>query len=208
MKFIVFVEGFTEQKVVGPFLKRWLDPRVTRRPGIKPVRFDGWREMEKDMAKKAKMYLQAPSHKDVLGVVALLDLYGPTFYPGHLRTSEERLGWARKHFEEEVGDPRFRMFFAVHELEAWLLSDPSIFPRGVGSELSSMAQMPETIDFDEPPGKLLARLYRDKTKRTYKKVVHGGSLFARLDPNVAYEKCPELRRMLDKMLQMAHSAGL
>ena len=53
MKFIVFVEGFTEQKVVGPFLKRWLDPRVTRRPGIKPVRFDGWREMEKDMAKKA-----------------------------------------------------------------------------------------------------------------------------------------------------------
>jgi len=208
MKFIVFVEGFTEQKVVGPFLKRWLDPRVTRRPGIKSVRFDGWREMEKDMAKKAKMYLNAPSHEDILGVVALLDLYGPTFYPGHLRTSEERLGWARQHFEEEVGDPRFRMFFAVHELEAWLLSDPSIFPRDVSGVLSSMAGMPETIDFDEPPAKLLSRLYRDKTKRAYKKVVHGRSLFARLDPNVAYGKCPELRRMLGEMLQMAHKAGL
>ena len=45
MKFILFVEGHTESKAVPSFLKRWLDPRLSKPIGIQSVRFDGWAEL-------------------------------------------------------------------------------------------------------------------------------------------------------------------
>lgn len=53
MKFVLFVEGHTEQKAVPSFLKRWLDPKLQQAVGIKSVRFDGWPELVKDVAIKA-----------------------------------------------------------------------------------------------------------------------------------------------------------
>ena len=47
--------------------------------------------------------------------------YGPTFYPDDRKTARERVAWARTHFESMVDHPRFRMFFAVHEVESWFL---------------------------------------------------------------------------------------
>ncbi len=47
MKFILFVEGYTEDKVLPQFLKKWLDPRLTQPVGIKTVRFEGWQELVK-----------------------------------------------------------------------------------------------------------------------------------------------------------------
>jgi len=38
---------------------------------------------------------------------------------------------ARKELEKKVGHPRFRQFFAVHEIEAWLFSDPGLFAPSV-----------------------------------------------------------------------------
>jgi len=57
MKFVLFVEGYTEEKIIAPFLKRWLDPRLQQRVGIQVVRFDGWAEMVDDLPVKAPMYL-------------------------------------------------------------------------------------------------------------------------------------------------------
>ena len=45
MKFILFVEGHTEDKALPAFLKRWLDPRLESPVGIQTVRFDGWPEL-------------------------------------------------------------------------------------------------------------------------------------------------------------------
>jgi hypothetical protein len=42
----------------------------------------------------------------------------------------------------------------------------------------------------------------------YKKVTHGSALFSKLDPNLAYTKCPRLKELLDEMLKMAKEAGL
>ncbi|MHB1397702.1 MAG: hypothetical protein ACYDAI_05805 [Trichloromonadaceae bacterium] len=56
---------------------------------------------------------------------------------------------------------------------------------------------------NKPPAKLLERLYSQKTGRRYKKVSLVKELFGRLDPNVAYGKCPRLRELLDKMLELA-----
>ena len=204
MKFVLFVEGYTEQKALKPFLKKWLDGRLERDVGIQLVRFDGWPEMEKDLVKKARLHLDNALRGEVVAVVGLLDLYGPTFnYPASTRSAREKVNWATGKLEREVGDERFRMFFAVHELEAWLFSDPTIFPREVRDAVAAMAEHPEAVDFGDPPAKRLERLYRQKTGREYKKVVHGTNLFSRLDPEVAYTKCPQLKRMLDEMLKMA-----
>ena len=82
-----------------------------------------------------------------------------------------------------------------------MLSDPKIFPRDIKDAIK--VQNPETVNFDEPPAKLLTKLYKAKTKHTYQKVIHGNELFNNLDPNVAYKKCPYLKEMLDEMLRLA-----
>ena len=136
-------------------------------------------------------------------MIALLDLYGPTFYPKTKKTADERFEWAKIELEKKVNHPKFLQYFAVHETEAWLLADPDLFPLEVKRALPAKIQNPETINFDEPPAKLLERLYNLKTGRRYKKVTNGRELFGRLDPNVAYGKCPRLRELLDKMLELA-----
>ncbi len=203
MKFVLFVEGHTEDKVLPEFLKRWLDPKLGVRVGIDPVRFDGWSELFRDVAQKAKMHLNGPSKDKVIAVISLLDLYGPTFYPGNLINSDERYSWGKQEIENKVGEDRFFQFFAVHEVEAWLLSQTNIFPPNIQKAFPDKVANPETVNFNEPPAKLLDRLYRQYTKRNYKKVVNGRELFSQLNPATAYEKCPHLREMLDKMLALA-----
>jgi len=113
-----------------------------------------------------------------------------------------------KQIESQMKDSRFRMFFAVHEIEAWILSQPSVLPSYVQCNLPRKIENPETINFIKPPGKLLDNLYHRGAHKGYKKRVHGSVLLEELDPEVAAEKCPYLRKMLDEMLKMAHRAGL
>jgi hypothetical protein len=205
MKFILFVEGHTEDKALPAFLKKWLDPRLESPVGIDTVRFDGWPELFRDTARKARMHLNSPSKDKIIAVISLLDLYGPTFYPTHLTDKDERYLWAKQEIEGIVQEENFFQFFAVHEVEAWLLSQPEIFPASVRNALPGKVATPETVNFDEPPAKLLDTLYRQHTKRIYKKVVNGKELFGKLDPAVAYEKCPRLRELLDTMLDLARN---
>ena len=208
MRFVLLVEGYTEQKAIPAFLKRWLDPRLNQKVGIQTVRFEGWPELVKDMRDRTLMYLASPKSTEIIAVIALLDLYGPTFYPDDLNSAEERVTWATKDLERRVGRERFRVFFAVHEVEAWLLSNPGLFPKPVRKALPARAQQPETVNFDEPPAKLLQRLYVEKSTRTYKKVTDGKALFAQLDPEAVYSKCPHFRQMMDIMLQLARDVEL
>ena len=94
----------------------------------------------------------------------------------------------------------------MHELEAWLLAEPTVLPREV--RVSLPATPPERINFREPPAKLLDRLYTNKLNRRYKKTTDGTNLFRALDPAVAYAKCPNLKLLLDDVVQLAKEAGL
>ena len=208
MKFVMFVEGYTEKKSIALFLKRWLDPQLNQPVRIQPVKFDGWAEMVKDLPNRTRWYLQGPDQDQIIVVVALLDLYGPTIYPGHLTSAEERCRWAIEDLTRKVGPDRFRMFFAVHEVEAWLLSQPDIFPKEVAKKFPGNVQKPETVNFNTPPAKLLDNLYNQALRRDYKKVVFGSELFKTLDPNLVYQKCPHFAEMMDEMLKMAQDAGL
>ncbi len=205
MKFVLFCEGRIEGQALPAFLKRWLDPRLDCRVGIKPVKFSGRRELLDDTPKKARMWLERP---DVIGVIALLDLYGPTLYPSHLTGADERFAWAKQEPERAVSHPRFRQFFAVHETEAWLLSDPNVFPRDIGSALPTNTQDPEAVDFDYPPSRLLNDLYKRHTRGRYKKVTHGKELFNRLDPDIAYQRCSRLREFAGRNADVGSASWL
>lgn len=208
MKFILMVEGRTERDSAAAFLKRWLDPQLRQPVGIQPVPFEGYADLVRKMATRARMHLEGPRQSEVIGVIGLLDLYGPRFYPPDKATSDERFAWGKEHFEKQVNLEKFRLFFAVHEFEAWLLSQPDVFSREIRSALPRKIDQPERVNFDEPPAKLLDRVYKQQTKRNYKKTTYGHQLFAKLDPDTAVAKCPYLKAMLEEMLTMAKSAGL
>jgi len=208
MKFVLLVEGDTEKETAAEFFKRWLDPQLNQRVGIQVVRFSGYAELARKIETKARMYLDGPQQADIIGVIGLLDLYGPDFYPDHLSNAKNRYDWGVEHFQRTVDRTRFRMFFAVHEFEAWLLSQPDIFPRDVKTALPGKVAQPEQVNFSEPPAKLLDRIYKQVTGRNYKKTTYGKQLFAKLDPTVAVGKCPYLKAMLDEVLKLAKAAGL
>lgn len=208
MKIVLFVEGHTEKKALPDFLRRWLDPKLPERIGIKVVRFEGWRDYYGEIAKKVALHLSGKAAKDVVGAIGLLDLYGPTFYPPNKTTAAERYAWAKDHIEKQVGHPRFRQHFATHETEAWLLADPSILPSAVASALQGRTAQPETVNFDEPPAKLLERLYKAKLGKRYMKVIDGANLFGELKPEVACGRCPNLQRLMEDMLELAKSGAV
>jgi hypothetical protein len=203
VKIILLVEGETEKKALPSFFQRWLKGKIDPLPAILPINAKGCDNHIKECALKASLYLKSP---DVLAVIGLLDLYGPQNYPGHCTTPPQKCAWLRERLEKEINAPNFKQHFAIHELEAWLLSDPDIFPPEVKRALPGKAAHPETVNSTEPPAKLLTRLYREKTKRDYKKTTHGVELFSRLDPNIAYAKCPALAALLDDVLAFAQSA--
>ena len=208
MKFILFVEGDTEDLAVAAFLKRWLDAELEKPIGLQVVKFVGASELIKAAPERATRALNAPKG-DVLAVFALLDLYEcPLPYPSHQMTTGKRIEWGKKYMEKKVSHPRFRQHFAVYETEAWLLSDAGIFPAHLQKFIEGKYPKPETVNFDEPPAKLLTNLYRMRTASGYRKTTEGPKLFAKLDPKIAYDKCPSLKALLDEMLRIAKQAGL
>ena len=207
MKFEIISEGKTEKQSLAKFLKSWLDPRLSRQVRIRVTDEKGFANVLHKIAKKAKAKLNAPDNGEIIAVIGLIDLYGPEF-PSHLATAKDRYVWFKKEIETDINDARFRMHFAVHEVEAWLLSDKSIFPREVQNRWPASLRPPEEINFNEPPAKFLNKLYRQATHKTYKKTVNGKQLFSKLDPNTAAAACPYFKSLLDDMLMMAKRAGL
>jgi Domain of unknown function (DUF4276) len=210
VKFILLVEGHTERQAVARFLKDWLDPKLARPVRVEPVLHRGSGKLTSDMVRNAQKFLDAPrSGAEVIGAIGLMDLYGaPLSFFGQLGTVAEKYDAGKRYFEELVDRSRFRMHFAVHETEAWFFSEPLKLPRRIQPALPKRPRLPETIDFDEPPAKLLARLYGKYLGRKYNKPVDGANLLRKLDPNVAAEKCPYLKRLLDEMLALARDADL
>ena len=207
MKFLLFVEGHTEKRVLADLLKRWLDPRLPSPVGIKVVNFKGISHYSGKIQKTVELNLSGKRGPDTIAAIGLVDLYGMSSYPKNTRSAKERYAWVKEHFERRVNHPRFRQHVAVHETEAWLLAEPGILPQRVKNALPGKHSRPEIVNFDEPPAKLLARLYREKLGKGYKKVIDGVNLFQSLSPELAYEKCPAFQALLDDMLDLARKAA-
>ena len=207
MKFVVFVEGDLEKRVLSAFLRQWLNSKTTRRVGVHVIRFQGVNQFTKKVPVAARRHLEGPGQSDIIAAIGMLDLYGVDYYPQHLSSAKERHEWLCQMFREKVNHTKFRMFCAVHEVEAWILSQPEFLPAKCRRALPGTVQRPESINFDEPPSKLLQKLYNQKLPRRYKKIVDGTNLFAKLDPAIVRNRCPYLKSMLDEMLNMATEVG-
>lgn len=201
MKIVVLVEGDTEAKALPLFFLRWLTANGLGHVGVVPVKFRGCGHYLQEYGKKARLYLSAPG---VIGVIGLLDLYGLKHPVAKSGTVAERYNKTKAALERNVsGD--FRQHFDVHELEAWLMSDPDLFDSRLRLKLPK--KPPEKINFDTPPAKVLEKQYPKVLGRDYKKTTDGVTLFQRLDPALAAAKCPYLKVLLDDLLDMArHSA--
>jgi len=202
VKIILFVEGRTE-KELPPFLKRWLDPQLPQPIGVQAVRFEGVNHFLENVSIKANLHLAS---KDTVAVFGLLDLYGLKLdYPKHA-DHEQKIAFARNNIAKRLdaaNRPRFRQHFAVHETEAWLLSDPRLFS---AVTLPASCARPEEVDFDEPPSKLLDRLFSQSGGHGYKKVTMIRNLLPKLDPMLVYQKCLNFKLMMDEMLDVARKA--
>jgi Domain of unknown function (DUF4276) len=203
MKFILLAEGATEKIAVAGFLKRWLDSQLTAgKVRVEPVPLVGWANFKKEVVKRARAHLDGPESGETIAVIGLLDLYGATFWPRHCSTARDRHDWGVKHFENAVKRRRFRMFFAVHEVEAWILSQPEVLPPEVRASVTKLSAKPEHVNFDHPPSKRLEAAYYSKLGRSCKKTNDGKALFQKLDPQIVANKCPRLHTMLDEKLRL------
>jgi len=214
MKFLLLVEGHTEQSAVPNFLRRWLHSRnsLPGRVGIDVINLKGGgQELFDRIVTKAEHYLRGGGQDPrIIAVLGMLDLYNPSFDEFWLRngltTDVVRYRWAVKEISGRVNDHRFRMFFAVHEVEAWLLSQPENLHVKLSKEDFAKCRTPEKINFVTPPSKWLNQRYNTALSKKYKKVTYGNQLFSKLQPDVAYGKCPFLREMLDEIERLAMEA--
>ena len=204
MKFVIFVEGDTEKDVLPHLLKRCLEPELKKNIGIQPVNFHGWANLWREAPKKAEFYLQgAGASTDIIAVISILDLYGPDIYPPHVIGAKEQDAWAKAKLEKEVGHKRFRHYFAVHELEAWLFSQPHSFPKEAIKDVEALSAKPEEVNFNAPPKRRLDGIYEHRLKRGYQPRVDGAKLFRTLVPTEARSKCPCFSAMIDELITLA-----
>ena len=220
MKFVLMVEGETEDQNVAEFLKKGIDPYFERAVGIKTVRFSGWKDLYKDAPSRAAAYLTDPGKDDIVAVLSLLDLYGPEIYPADLTSARERHQWGVRHmherFEKHLSDKRidaaltekYRHFFAVHETEAWLIASPQHHPQEIKRSLESLGKPPEHVNFKQPPAKLLDYLHQKHYGRKYKKTTQGRNLFQKNNAPEVARFCPFLNAMLIDMRRLVVQAGI
>ena len=207
MRFLLFVEGETEEKGVHSFIRRWLDAQGLQHVGVTSVGFKGSGHFVDDAPAKAEARLSDSRANQVIAIIGLLDLLRLPEGYGQGNTANEKYQSAKQQIEREVGNDRYRQFFTVHESEAWLLSSPAIFPSAVQPRVQALSSQPEHVNSMTPPAVRLGTAYRTAFKnKGYKKTVDGSSLFAKLDPDIAAGKCPHLRQMLDTMLDLARKA--
>ena len=91
MRFVLLVEGNTEKQTIAEFFKRWLDPQLKTRIGIQVVRFNGYSQLLQKVVVRAQAFIDGPKNDDIVAVIGLIDLYGPTFYPEHCPCLSEML---------------------------------------------------------------------------------------------------------------------
>jgi hypothetical protein len=80
MKLVLFVEGVTERKGLPEFLKRWLDPKLSRPIGIKVVQFQGSPAYYEEIATRVDLALSGKGAADVVAAIGLLAARGRSHF--------------------------------------------------------------------------------------------------------------------------------
>jgi hypothetical protein len=76
------------------------------------------------------------------------------------------------------------------------LAYPEEWPAKVRNQITK--RPPEQVNFNEPPAKFLKRILG-----RYKKVTTAMNLFPKVDPQIAINQCPYLKRFMEDLLCLA-----
>ena len=188
----ILVEGQTEEAMKG-HLVRFIHGRRGDRPrvGLHFVNLGGGLN-KTNTQKQASRWLR---ESDTLGVIALTDVY-PAF-----KSAEE----ARETVASWLpSDDRCRPAVAAHDFEAWLLVGWTALVRRAGHDkLAPWGAHPEKVNGNRPPAHRIGELFGARSRRPYQKPVDGRFLFEQLDLEVVAGKCPEFKRFVNAILDLA-----
>ncbi len=203
----LFVEGDSERgearrQTLPTFFHRWLDPQLPedRRVGLDAVKFHGVSNYLDDLGQHVELHLTERRANFVIGIVDLYGLPQDRINLSDCPSVADKVRKARliiRDFVAKEFQDRFRQYFAVHEIEAWLLAYPDRWPPEVRAQIQK--RPPEQVNFNEPPAKFLKRVLGGR----YKKTVHAKNIFPNVDPQIAINKCPHLKNLADDLLAIA-----
>lgn len=140
----------------------------------------------------------------------MFDFYGiPKDFPGYKRltysmSSEEKVRLLEQEVYDDINDSRFIPYLQLHEFEALLFTDPSMFEREYPESKEKIIElinisdsfMPEEIN-DNPqtaPSKRIKRIIP-----AYEKVYAGPSIAKHIGLVNIREKCPHFNKWLTKL---------
>jgi len=203
----LFVEGDSERgdarrKTLPAFFHNWLDPQLPplSKVGIHAIKFQGVSDFLDNVGKQVELYLTQQRANVVVGLVDLYGIPRERIDLSKHSSVRDKVVAARGYIRNLVGTghrDRFRQHFAVHEIEAWLLAYPQIWPSQIRSQI--LKRPPEQVNFGEPPAKFLKRILGG----TYKKTISARNHFPAVDPQIAIDKCPFLSLLAQDLLEIA-----
>jgi hypothetical protein len=201
MRFILIVEGDTEKRSIESLIRNSIKIKTDQNIGVDAINVKGFGNFKKDLQKRVEKHLTGPGNQEIIAIIGLMDLYiSPYAKDVHL-SLDERISMGTRELEQLVATNMFHMFFAVHEIEAWLLSDSEKFNNRIRQKIHQITE-PEKVNNDEPPSHYLKKLYSEHLNRGYKKTVDGVNLMKKIDPEKVYQKCPNYRKMIDTMVSL------
>lgn len=194
-RIVILAEGDTE-RAAKAHIKAFLDARAGKLPKVRLETsiFDGGLK-EPEVRGRTEKFLRDPA---TLGVIALVDMY-PQFRG---QTPAQARGLVRAWMPS---DPRCHAHVANHDFEAWLLHgwDALLKQSGVTSIRKPWSRFPEQVNHDNPPAHRIRSLFQEgKPPRKYKKPIDGRRLFEKLDLAQVAAVCPELKALLNRLLEL------
>ncbi len=98
---------------------------------------------------------------------------------------------------------RFHPHIAVHELEAWIFADDQALFNWLGHRVGPFPNT-EAINIQNPPAKQLRDLTRHYARhKVAQKRLMSQRLFAQIDVEKVYSKCPHFKGFVDNLQQTA-----
>ncbi len=195
-RIVVLCEGDTEERALQQFIGRRWRAEGLGHVGLQGINLGGKLQ---DIGKYTVRYL---GETEILAVFTLLDLQGMTYVKHGVSDGLElKINRVRKWLRDQAKSAdgsRFRAHVCVHQIEAWILAEGHTLAARLNANLEPDAEA-ESKNFQNPPAKRLNDLFRLHAGRSYRKIIDGTRLFAKMEFEPVYKSCQYFREFYDDL---------
>ena len=197
MKIKLIVEGRTEKAFLS-HLRTFLEPQLPKRmPTLSPHAYQGRIPTGDGLKNRVSTLLYGRNPYD--HVVAITDIYTGTMYPPDFLDAAD----AKSKMRAWVGaEPRFHPHAAQYEIEAWLLPYWSRIQQLAGHNQAAPSRDPEGVNHGNPPSHRIQEIFSRGGCRKYSKSRDFGSILRGRDLSLAIDTCPELKALVNSILNI------